>query len=108
MLDQNLLDKQYILESLIDLFEKHSTNCGILSNTSSSATNLSRSSSQSQSQSSNVNSTVAICNPNQVNLPGAYSCNFEANCIKLILNTSKHSTLLTSNTVKTNYFEKVI
>jgi hypothetical protein len=76
MLDQNLLDKQYILESLIDLLEKNTINNstghtgGVLSN----VTNQQPSSSATQNRGSAVN-----CAPLLNEFP----------TVKLILNTSK-------------------
>jgi hypothetical protein len=95
MLDQNLLDKQYILESLVDMLEKHSTTItngasggvsggGPLNPVASQATNSQ--SQRSNQQSSSTANAATLSTSTQLAL--AIGSQLEASSIKLILTTS--------------------
>jgi hypothetical protein len=77
MLDQNLLDKQYILESLVDLLEKNTVN-----NTTGTSSVLNNVTNQLQQSSSSLQKTLSsVGNNSQQSILNEFST------AKLILNT---------------------
>jgi hypothetical protein len=79
MLDQNLLDKQYILESLVDLLEKNTVNNLTGANNGAVLSNLAN---QTQQSSSSLQKTLSNANAHSQSLLNEFPT------VKLILNTS--------------------
>lgn len=85
MLDQNLLDKQFILESLIDLLEKSSN--GLMHS------QIPNQQQQQQQKSSNSAATSALTSSSLVSTGTNASSTNEFSTIKLILTTSLYQLL---------------